>query len=206
MTTPPFDVPPAADPFQPPRYAAAAPNGAKRVSGLQKGLFAGLIAVALGLGTLGAFGVAAIARASGPPAVGSCLNLEAMSANTQSYSGVNCTDRAATYRVDAITKGRGSCHGQDYVRFELYLSARGGSSPTNTLCLALNVASGECVRDVSDETTVAKVACTDPKAEARAAVHVGQRSSSACGEKDLPLVYVGPPVRTICLQPTGESI
>jgi len=166
-----------------------------------------LIVLALGLGTAGAFGVAALVRAAGPPAVGSCLNLETLSTRTQSYAGVDCTDQAATYRVDAVNPGRGSCRGNDYVRFQLYSSTRSSSiAPTNTLCLALNVSSGECVRNVSDEATVAKIACSDEKAEARATVHDGERTPSVCGEKDRSLVYAGPPVRTVCLKPTGASI
>ncbi|MBB1160057.1 LppU/SCO3897 family protein [Amycolatopsis dendrobii] len=206
MTTPPFGVPPAANPYQPlPRQPV--PGGPKRVSGKQKALFAALVVVALGLGTLGAFGFAAVARSAGPPVAGSCLYLTSLGSETQTYTGADCSDQAATYRVDTVAKGRSSCRGEDYVPFELYSSARSTTSrPTQTLCLALNVVSGECVRDVSDESKVGKVACDDPKAEARAVVHDGTKSASSCGEKDLSLVYAGPPVRTICLQPTGASI
>ncbi|MFD2474903.1 LppU/SCO3897 family protein [Amycolatopsis silviterrae] len=205
MTTPPFGVPPAANPYQPlPQQPV--PGGPKRVSGKQKALFAALVVVALGLGTLGAFGFAAVVRASGPPVAGSCLYLSSLGSETQTYTGADCSERAATYRVDTVVKGRGSCRGEDYVQFELYLSTRSTTRPTQTLCLALNVASGECVRDVSDESKVGKVACDDPKAEARAVVHDGERSASSCDDKDLSLVYAGPPVRTICLEPTGASI
>lgn len=206
MTTPPFGMPQAANPYQPlPQQPVQ--GGPKRVSGKQKGLFAALVVVALGLGTLGAFGFAAVVRSAGPPVAGSCLYLTSLGSRTQTYTGADCSDRAATYRVDTVSKGRSSCRGEDYVPFELYSSARSTTSrPTQTLCLALNVASGECVRDVSDESKVGKVACDDPKAEARAVVHDGAKSASSCGEKDLSLVYAGPPVRTICLQPTGASI
>ncbi|ATY15096.1 hypothetical protein CU254_35390 [Amycolatopsis sp. AA4] len=208
MTTPPFGVPPAANPYQPPPRQPVQ-GGPKRVSGKQKALFAVLVVVALGLGTLSAFGFAAVVRSTGPPVAGSCLYLSSLGSETQTYTGADCSERAATYRVDTVVKGRSSCRGEDYVRFELYLSARTAttsSRPTQTLCLALNVVSGECVRDVSDESKVGKVACDDPKAEARAVVHDGTKSASSCGDKDLSLVYVGPPVRTICLQPTGASI
>ncbi|MGV9299114.1 MULTISPECIES: LppU/SCO3897 family protein [Amycolatopsis] len=206
MTTPPFGVPPAANPYQAPPPQAVQ-GGPKRVSGKQKALFAGLVVVALGLGTLGAFGFAAIARSAGPPVAGSCLYLSSFGSETQTYTGADCSEQAATYRVDTVVKGRASCSGEDYVRFELYSSSsRTSGRPTQTLCLALNVASGECVRDVSDESKVGKVACDDPKAEARAVVHDGERKASSCGDKDLSLVYAGPPVRTICLQPTGASI
>ncbi|WP_037361484.1 LppU/SCO3897 family protein [Amycolatopsis orientalis] len=202
MTTPPFGLPPAANPYQP----LPVHSGPKRVSGKLKALFAGLVVLAVGLGTLGAFGFAAIARSAGPPVAGSCLYLSSLGSETQTYTGADCSDRAATYRVDAVANGRSSCRGEDYVRFELYTSARSTSKPSETLCLALNVVSGECVRDVSDESKVGKVACDDPKAEARAVVHDGAKSASNCGDKDVSLVYVGPPVRTICLQPTGASI
>ncbi|PKV93728.1 hypothetical protein ATK30_4583 [Amycolatopsis echigonensis] len=205
MTTPPFGMPPIANPYQPPPRQPVQ-RGPKRVSGKLKALFAALVVVALGLGTLGAFGFAAIARSAGPPVVGSCLYLSSLGSETQTYTGADCSDQAATFRVDAVSNGRSSCRGEDYVRFELYTSARSTSKPSETLCLALNVVSGECVRDVSDESKVGKVACDDPKAEARAVVHNGTRSASSCGDKDVSLVYVGPPVRTICLQPTGASI
>lgn len=205
MTTPPFGMPPIANPYQPPPRQPVQ-RGPKRVSGKLKALFAALVVVALGLGTLGAFGFAAIARSAGPPVVGSCLYLSSLGSETQTYTGADCSDQAATFRVDAVSNGRTSCRGEDYVRFELYTSARSTSKPSETLCLALNVVSGECVRDVSDESKVGKVACDDPKAEARAVVHNGTRSASSCGDKDVSLVYVGPPVRTICLQPTGASI
>ncbi|WP_409184715.1 hypothetical protein F9C11_10740 [Amycolatopsis sp. VS8301801F10] len=206
MTTPPFGTPPAANPYQPlPQQPVH--GGPKRVPGKQKALFAALVVVALGLGTLAAFGFASVVRSAGPPVAGSCLYLSSLGSDTQTYTGAECSEQAATYRVDTVVKGRSSCRGEDYVRFELYLSARSTTSrPAQTLCLALNVVSGECVRDVSDESKVGKVACDDPKAEARAVVHDGTKSASSCGDKDLSLVYAGPPVRTICLQPTGASI
>ncbi|WP_033295327.1 LppU/SCO3897 family protein [Amycolatopsis jejuensis] len=205
MTTPPFGVPPAANPFEPPRFSAG-PNRPKALSDKMKALLAGLVVAGLGLGCLAAFGVAAIARQSGPPVAGGCVYLSAVGSDTQSYHSADCADQRATYRIDNVAKGRSTCRGKDYVRFELYKSTRTTGTPSQTLCLALNVKSGECLRNVSDEATVSKVACNDPAAEARAVVHDGQRSSSSCGDKDLPLVYAGPPVRTICLQPTGENI
>ncbi|MGW7534504.1 LppU/SCO3897 family protein [Amycolatopsis sp. NPDC054798] len=206
MTTPPFGMPPAANPYQPlPQQPVQ--GGPKRVSGKQMALFAALVVAALGLGTLGAFGFAAVVRSAGPPVAGSCLYLSSLGSETQTYTGADCSDQAATFRVDTVGTGRSSCRGEDYVRFELYLSSRNSTSrPTQTLCLALNVVSGECVRDVSDESKVSKVACDDPKAEARAVVHDGERSADSCEDKDLSLVYAGPPVRTICLKPTGASI
>ncbi|GAB3393605.1 LppU/SCO3897 family protein [Amycolatopsis echigonensis] len=151
MTTPPFGMPPIANPYQPPPRQPVQ-RGPKRVSGKLKALFAALVVVALGLGTLGAFGFAAIARSAGPPVVGSCLYLSSLGSETQTYTGADCSDQAATFRVDAVSNGRSSCRGEDYVRFELYTSARSTSKPSETLCLALNVVSGECVRDVSDES------------------------------------------------------
>ncbi|MBB4687953.1 LppU/SCO3897 family protein [Amycolatopsis jiangsuensis] len=205
MTTPPFGAPPAPNPFQPPGHFSS-PGPRRRLSGKVKGLIAGAIVLALGLGVLAAFGVGAIARSAGPPSAGSCLYLSQAGLDTQSYHDAACSDSRATYRVDDVIRGRSSCHGEDYVRFEIYGTSRTSRTPQRTLCLALNVSNGECLRDVDDESSISKVACSDPSAEARAVVHNGKRSSRSCGEEDAVLVYAGPPVRTVCLQPTGENI
>ncbi|RJQ79821.1 LppU/SCO3897 family protein [Amycolatopsis panacis] len=206
MTTPPFGVPPASNPFEPPRSPPPAPIRPPGVSGKVKGLIAGAVVLAVGLGVLAAFGVAGIVRSAGPPVAGSCLYLSDAGADTQSYHGADCSDSRASYRVDNVVRGRSSCEGQDYVRFEIYGSARTLRTPQETLCLALNVSNGECLRGVADETSISKVACSDASAEARAEVHAGQKSDKACGQDGTPLVYAGPPVRTVCLKPVGKNI
>ncbi|GAA3555455.1 hypothetical protein GCM10022222_43830 [Amycolatopsis ultiminotia] len=205
MTTPQFGVPQVPNPFEPPRQFPP-PVRPKGVSGKVKGLIAGGVVLALGLGVLAAFGVASIANSDESPSSGTCLYLSEAGDDTQSYHRADCSDRSATYRVDKIVRGSSSCRGEDYVRFEIFGSGRASRTAQRTLCLALNVSSGDCLRDVDDEATISKVACDDPDAQARAEVHRGQRSGSSCGEDSTALVYAGPPVRTVCLQPTGAHI
>ncbi|SEP27269.1 LppU/SCO3897 family protein [Amycolatopsis saalfeldensis] len=209
MSTPPFGVPSAANPFQPPGYAPPPPPQPGRPGPLgarTKALLGGAVVVALGLGSLGAFGVAAIAHSAGPPSAGSCLYLSQETIGTQSYHGVGCSDQRATYRVDNVVHGSSTCHGSDYVRFQVFggSSRSTGSTPDETLCLALNVSSGDCLRNVDDETSVRKVTCTDPTAQARVSVHDGD--DSQCDAAATALAYAGPPARTVCLIPSGENI
>ncbi|WP_326566577.1 hypothetical protein VSH64_32585 [Amycolatopsis rhabdoformis] len=206
MTTPPFGAPPAANPFQPPGAVPPRPGAPRPLSSTAKVLIAAGIVVALGVGVLAAFGVGAIARSSGTPVAGSCLYLSEASASTQSYHGVGCSEQRATYRVDDVEGGTSSCHGGDYVRFQLFRGASRTGTPSQTLCLALNVSSGECLRDVDDDAEISKVTCSDPDAEARAVVHQGQSDEDSCGADDEVRVYSGPPERTVCLQPAGENI
>ncbi|MFI5608385.1 hypothetical protein [Amycolatopsis sp. NPDC051903] len=209
MTTPPFGVPSAANPFQPPTAPPGTPPGAPRgVGGTAKALIAAGIVLALGVGVLAAFGVAAIARSAGTPVAGSCLYLSDVGSGSQSYHGISCSEQRATYRVDDVENGSSSCHGDDYVRFQLFgaSSSSRSTSPRETLCLALNVNTGDCLRDVEDEAEVSKISCTDPDAEARATVHDGQASGDTCGDDGTSLVYAGPPERTVCLAPAGENI
>ncbi|MFF4597087.1 hypothetical protein [Amycolatopsis sp. NPDC001319] len=209
MTTPPFGVPSAANPFQPPGAVPPRPGASRPLSSTAKVLVAAGIVVALGVGVLAAFGVAAIARSSGTPVAGSCLYLSDESVGTQSYHGVSCSEQRATYRVDDVENGTASCRGGDYVRFQLFRSTSSSSrtsTPRETLCLALNVSSGDCLRDVDDEAAISKVTCSDPDAEARAVVHQDSSDESSCGAADTALVYAGPPERTVCLQPAGENI
>jgi hypothetical protein len=207
LSTPPFGVPSAGNPFQPPGYAPQpVPGRPGPLSTKVKAALGGAVVVALGLGSLAAFGVAAIARSAGPPSAGSCLYLSDETLGTQSYHGVGCSEQRATYRVDNVVKGSSTCHGGDYVRFQVFSgsSRSSRSTPDETLCLALNVSSGDCLRDVDDEASVRKVTCTDPTAEARASVHDGD--DSQCDAAATALAYAGPPARTVCLVPAGENI
>ncbi|HWD04295.1 MAG TPA: hypothetical protein VG674_17795 [Amycolatopsis sp.] len=206
MTTPPFGVPSAANPFQPPSGPPGLPGAPGRLSGTVKALIAAAIVLALGLGVLAAFGVAAIARSSSGPVAGSCLYLSDVGRGSQSYHGVSCSSRSATYRVDDVEAGTASCHGSDYVRFQIFGASSRAMTPRETLCLALNVTTGDCLRDVDDEAAVSKVDCGDPNAVARATVHDGRSDGDSCGESDTALIYTGPPARTVCLSPVGENI
>ncbi|MGW4483277.1 LppU/SCO3897 family protein [Amycolatopsis sp. NPDC004368] len=208
MTTPPFGAPPAANPFQPPGAVPPRPGSPRPLSSTTKVLVAAGIVVALGVGVLAAFGVAAIARSAGTPVAGSCLYLSDETGGAQNYHGVSCSEQRATYRVDVVETGSSGCHGGDYVRFQLFrgTSSSRTASPRETLCLALNVSSGDCLRDVDDDAEISKVTCSDPDAEARAVVHPGEGDEDTCGTDDKVRVYTGPPERTVCLQPAGENI
>ncbi|MDT8911114.1 hypothetical protein [Amycolatopsis sp. PS_44_ISF1] len=200
MSTPPFGGPPAANPFRPP---APAPRPGP-LSTTTKVLLGGAVVVAVGLGSLAAFGVAAITRSAGPPVAGSCVYLSDDNLDT-GYHGVGCSDRRATYKVDDVATGGSACHGSDYVRFQVFTgSSRRGGEPDRTLCLALNVVSGDCLSDVDDDASVRKVTCADPAAEARVTVHDGD--DGQCGDADTALAYAGPPARTVCLAPAGANI
>ncbi|KZB87229.1 LppU/SCO3897 family protein [Amycolatopsis regifaucium] len=160
------------------------------------------VVAALGLGSLAAWGISQAGRYSSVEA-GKCLYLTDEAGGAQSYTTASCTSSRATFRIDDVRTGSSECRGSDYVQFELY----GGSSSRKaekTLCLALNVETGDCLRDVVHETRIAKVRCTDITAEARATVLSG--SSAVCMSEDTELRYIGPPVRTVCLRPTGENI
>ena len=75
-----------------------------------------------------------------------------------------------------------------------------------TLCLALNVRTGECLRNIDDETTIAKVSCTDQAAQDRVELLAGSGRDDECEHADKVLSYEGPPSRTVCLVPPGENI
>ncbi len=159
--------------------------------------------VALGLGSLVAWG---LSQAGGHTAVeaGECLYLTDEAGGSQSYTTAGCTSARATFRVDDVRPGSAECRGSDYVQFELYAGASSRKAKS-TLCLALNVETGDCLRDVVHETRIAKVRCTDISAEARVVVTRGA-SESDCPSDDTALHYTGPPERTVCLRPTGENI
>lgn len=160
------------------------------------------VVAALGLGSLAAWG---ISRSSGFAAVeaGKCLYLTDEAGGNQSYTTAGCTSSRATFRIDEVRTGSSDCRSADYIQFELYASSS-SKRAEKTLCLALNVETGDCLRDVVHETRIAKVRCTDISAEARATVMSG--SSAVCMPEDTELRYTGPPVRTVCLRPAGENI
>ncbi|WIV60399.1 LppU/SCO3897 family protein [Amycolatopsis nalaikhensis] len=206
MTTPPFDD----NPFRTPDYAA--PSSMPPAPGQQQAiphwftvkvritLFACVVA-ALGLGALAALGVAAI-PSTGTPSNGDCLYLTRESGDRIAYHSVGCGSDKATYKVENAYRGTIACASGDYVRFQ----AMSGAASGRTLCLALNVRTGDCLRDVDDQTTIAKVSCADPAAKERAEVFSGYRDDDTCEDADEVLSYPGPPRRTVCLAPPGENI
>ncbi len=161
------------------------------------------VVAALGLGSLAAWG---ISRSSGLTTLeaGKCLYLTDEAGGGQSYNTVSCTSNRATFRVDQVRTGASECRGADYVQFELFGSSSDRKAKS-TLCLALNVETGDCLRDVVHETRIAKVRCSDISAESRVVVMQGS-SETACASDDTALHYAGPPERTVCLRPTGENI
>lgn len=164
---------------------------------------AACVVLALGLGVLGAMGVFWLGR-SGTPSDGDCLYLTREGGGKLAYHRVGCRSDSATYKVDDSYSGTFRCGSGDYVRFQITGTR---ATATRTLCLALNVTTGECLRDVDDEAAIAKVSCGDPAAQERAQVVAGSAGEDACGEKaEKVLTYQGPPRRTVCLLKTGENI
>ncbi|MEV4057240.1 hypothetical protein AB0J55_39055 [Amycolatopsis sp. NPDC049688] len=206
MTTPPFDD----NPFRSPDYAAPPPPmppapGHQPIphwftTKVKITLIACVVA-ALGLGSLGALGISWAIR-SGPPSEGDCLYLTREAAGKLAYHRVGCTAVDATYQVDRSYSSTLTCPSDGYVRFR----TSAGSGAGRTLCLALNVRTGDCLRDVDDEATIAKVSCTDPAAKERAQVVDGYSHGEACENADDVRVYYGPPARVVCLLPPGENI
>jgi hypothetical protein len=198
--------PPGDNPFAPPGYdARTASAGSLTRSHWFSGpvrilLVAGVLAGAA-LGVAGAFGLDRLSLSTAP-GVGDCLYLTRDDQSRQTYHRAGCSARQATYKVDGSRTGDGLCGFGDYVRFQV-LRPDGGTD--RTLCLALNVSTGDCLRNVEDETTIAKAGCGDPGVEER--VQVIDGGSAECGAKaDKSLTYSGPPPRTVCLLAPGESI
>ncbi len=106
------------------------------------------------------------------------------------------------YKIDDWRLGSGSCGSGDYLRFQVL----GSSDRSRTLCLALNVRSGECLRDVEDHARISKVACGDPAAQDRVYVIERAEAQDRCDGADQAFSYSGPPGRTVCLLATGEHI
>ncbi len=213
MTTTPTGGPPEYDPFNAPAYASV---GAMkdvsqptpfpkppRLSVLARVCIVAGVVAALAAGSLAAWGFS-MAGKNARLEAGTCLYLTDERGGDQSYTTASCTSERAIFRVDEVKTGSGDCDGEDYIKFELYNSSSSRTAKS-TLCLALNVESGDCLRDVVHETRIAKVRCTDITAEVRADVRRGSVDVECSGD-DTTLHYSGPPARTICLRPTGENI
>jgi hypothetical protein len=212
LTTPPSDD----NPFRTPDYATppmplpvAPMPGAPRRPGIPHWFSVKVritlivcVVVALGLGSLGALSIVWIHQA-GPPSDGDCLYLTRESGDNLAYHRVGCGENSATFKVEDSYRGAFRCSGGDYVRFQITGT---GSSTERTLCLALNVDPGDCLRDVDDEAAIGKVSCTDPTAQERVEVLSGYGRDDKCEGADKVLTYVGPPSRTVCLIQTGENI
>jgi hypothetical protein len=204
LTTPPSDD----NPFRTPSYAAA-PAPMPPVPGQRpiphwftpkvRTTLIVCVVLALALGSLGAWGLSRIGS-TGTPSDGDCLYLSRESGDRIAYHHVGCSSDRASYQVENTYRGAIACASGDYVRFRL------GSGAGETLCLALNVRSGDCVRGLDDETTVTKVSCSDPAVQERVQILSGYGREDDCERADKVLSYAGPPSRTLCLAPPGESI
>ena len=202
MTTPPSDD----NPFRTPSYAAG-PASMPPAPGQRpiphwftpkvRTVLVVCVVLALAVGSLGAWGLSRVGR-YGTPSDGDCLYLTRESGDRLAYHNVGCSSDRATYKVENNYRGAVSCASGDYVRFRL--------SAGETLCLALNVRSGDCLRGLDDETTIAKVSCSDPAVQDRVQILSGYGREDDCERADKVLTYTGPPSRTLCLAPPGESI
>ncbi|WP_410600155.1 hypothetical protein [Amycolatopsis sp. lyj-90] len=211
MTTTPTGGAPEYDPFNAPAPLPAMPDVGMPtpfpkpppLSVLARVAIVLGVVAALGLGSLVAWGMSQSGK-FGSVEAGECLYLTDEAGGGQSYTTAGCSTSRATFRIDDVRTGSSECRGSDYVQFELY-GRSSDKKAEKTLCLALNVETGDCLRDVVHETRIAKVRCTDITAEARALVMRGS-SETVCSSDDTALHYTGPPERTVCLRPTGENI
>jgi len=155
---------------------------------------------AAALGVAGAFGLDRLERMSAP-GVGDCVYLSKAGIGQQAYHRVACSDRTATYKVEGARTGDAKCGSGDYVRFKVT-----GTGTAKTLCLALNVSTGDCLRNVDDDAGIMKVSCGEPGAEERVQVIPGLFAGECGAGTDKSLFYGGPPVRTVCMAAPGENI
>lgn len=161
------------------------------------------VLMALGVGSLSAIGFLAVVESVASPTVGDCLRITDASRDSSDFEKLPCQDNRAVYLVEQRANGSSSCVGVDYTRFRIYDK----NSDRLTLCLVLNVASGDCLGSVEDQTKITKVSCTSGRAQAKVAVHAGVADENSCESPDaVAFVYQGPPVRTVCLLNVGESI
>jgi hypothetical protein len=198
MTTPnPYDRPQWASPGYPgmpgvPQAKAGLSTAAKIGIGVAIVLFLGFA----GLGVLLLVGFRA---AMAGPEVGDCVRITKDDPTRGGYERLTCSSPRAVYKVESRPSGAASCPSGDYAEFELL--ARGDGSRLSTLCLALNVRSGECLSSPEDRVSLHKTSCGGVDANVEAHVHTGVANPDLCESSDAPVLYSGPPVRTVCLHP-----
>lgn len=160
------------------------------------------VLVALGVGSLGAIGFVAIGRAAAAPVVGDCLHITKESSGGEGeFEKLSCRDSRAIFRVETREERSTICPGDDYTRLRF-----SEGSARYTLCLTLNVETGDCLTAIDDETKIAKVGCRTSQAEARVDVHDGEDLDACDAVDGAGFLYEGPPERTVCLTEVGESI
>jgi len=195
---------PGTNPYGLPLYPGPppAPPGKKLGAAAIVGIVFAVL-VSLGVGSLAAVGFFRVVESVAVPKVGDCLHITADSSENSDFEKLPCQDRRAMYLVEQRTNGSSACAGADYTRFRIY----DDKSDRLTLCLVLNVTSGDCLGSVEDLVDIAKVGCTSGQAQAKVVVHAGVADEDSCDAADaIALVYQGPPVRTVCLLDPGESI
>jgi hypothetical protein len=158
------------------------------------------VLAALGVGSLGAVGLFAIASVVGGPAVGDCVHLTQESGG--GFEKLSCRDSRAIFLVETREERGSTCPSADYTR----LRVTENDGTRYTLCLALNVSTGDCLTAIDDETKIAKVGCRTSQAEARVDVHAGDDVDGCEQLNGAGFLYEGPPARTVCLSEVGESI
>jgi hypothetical protein len=189
-----------ANPFQAPeyRYAPRPQNGLGTPA--KVGIVLAVL-VALVMGGLGAVGCYLVFDVTALPKVGDCLHITRAGLDG-GYEKLSCRDSKAAFRVEAEPPSTSACPSGDYTRFRVFDT----KNTRVTLCLVLNVTTGECLSSVDDETRIVKTRCGSVQAQTSVSVKAGVTDENSCASADVSFVYDGPPPRTVCLHPVGESI
>ncbi|SDX05790.1 hypothetical protein SAMN05421504_102171 [Amycolatopsis xylanica] len=146
------------------------------------------------------FRVVSVASAVG---TGDCLTLKSgTDGHDYDYRKTSCSRDEAIYRVEARVFPGASCPAGDFLKVK---TATDHSEPLSTLCLALNVDTGDCVRNADSETAVERISCAARGAEVRVIVHRYSVEPDLCSSGDHIRVYEGPYERTICLTPVTNA-
>lgn len=204
LTTPPIEAEPELD---------TPPDGFPRQRpGLSTGTRVGIVisaVAALVIGAGASFAVFTFVHAARDIEAGDCVHLTSVLPEAGDFERVPCRNANAAFRIEKKTTSEveATCPDEDYTRF-LYEKSNGydDSSDEVTLCLALNVADGDCLNAIGDKSQILKTPCGTPAARIKVAVHSGTTDSESCGDDDFALVYDGPPERTVCLRELGTSI
>ncbi|WP_370944980.1 hypothetical protein AB5J62_38620 [Amycolatopsis sp. cg5] len=134
---------------------------------------------------------------------GDCLKLQSGTGGHDfDYRKISCSRDEAVYRVEARVSSGASCPRGDFLKVK---TATNHNQPLSTLCLALNVDTGDCVRNADGEAAAERISCAARGAESRAIVHRYAAEPDLCSSGDHILVYEGPYERTICLTPVTNA-
>lgn len=126
--------------------------------------------------------------------VGSCITLKADSAGNVTHQTANCSD-SISYTIASVADGEKACPSNSYQS----LSITSQNRIAKTACLIQNLEVNSCYSIDKSVDKLAKVACTDPKAD----FLVASRNDTVddpklCTEKQKYEGYATPP-RTYCL-------